>query len=205
VEVQSLVLAAGQGERFGGNKLATHYRGRPLLAHVLDVVSAACKSGLVHGGHVIVAAEDQTSQDLCTRAGLEPIRNEAPGLGLSHSLQLGLGALEKMNDDPPAAAIIFLGDQPRVRLEIVEQLIAAYRRHPAAVIRPRYQQQPDVPGHPTLLDRSVWHLARGLEGDRGIGALLAGTSTEITMLDVPGDNPDVDTRADLLALDELAP
>lgn len=204
MQVQALVLAAGQGQRFGGNKLLTHYRGRPLLAHVLDVVSAACKSGLVHGGYVIAAAEDEASQALCAKAGLEPIINDAPGLGLSHSLQLGLSALEKLSREQAGAAIIFLGDQPQVRLEIAEQLIAAYRRHPATVMRPRYRQQPDVPGHPTLLDRSVWHLARGLEGDRGIGALAA-ISTETTMIDVPGDNPDVDTRADLHALEESPP
>jgi molybdenum cofactor cytidylyltransferase len=205
VQVQALVLAAGRGQRFGGNKLLTRYQGQPVLIHVLGVVAAACKSGAVHGGHVVVGFEDDAARDLCAQAGLEPILNQAPELGLSHSLQLGLGAVEKLSPDQASAALVFLGDQPLVRLEVVEQLIAAYRQHRAAVLRPRYQRRPDVPGHPVLLDRSAWHLARGLQGDRGIASLLNASSIETMIIDVPGDNPDIDTQDDLLALEELAP
>jgi CTP:molybdopterin cytidylyltransferase MocA len=62
-----------------------------------------------------------------------------------------------------------------------------------------------VPGHPTLLDRSVWPLASELEGDHGFANLLASDSLDTFLLDVPGDNPDVDTRADLHALEEFSP
>lgn len=205
MRVYALVLAAGQGRRFGTNKLLMQYRGRPLLAHVVDVVTAARKGGIVCGGHVIVASEDETARRLCVEAGLESILNHAPELGLSHSLQLGLGGLAALSSAEAGAALVFLGDQPLVRLEIVEQLISAYQKHRAPIVRPRYQQSPHVPGHPTLLDRSVWHLARGLRGDRGIASLLAATSLETVAIDVPGDNPDVDTRADLVALEGLAP
>jgi len=38
------VLAAGQAQRFGGGKLMAPFRGRPLLAHALEVVKAAASS-----------------------------------------------------------------------------------------------------------------------------------------------------------------
>jgi CTP:molybdopterin cytidylyltransferase MocA len=197
-----LVLAAGQGRRFGGGKLLASYRGRPLLSHVLDVVAAALERDVLGGGLVVVGADDEPARALTERIGLEPVINDSPHLGLSHSVQLGLSALEERRDSVDAA-VIFLGDQPMVRLAVVEALITAWHSGSGSIVRPRYQGSPHVPGHPTLLDRSTWPLARHLQGDRGFSTLLA--SADTFLLDVPGDNPDVDTRADLHALEESPP
>ena len=202
MRAHALVLAAGRSRRFGGDKLLAPYRGRPLLSHVLDVVAEGCKREVFDSGHVVVAVDDAAAQMLCQKAGLPAVLNDAPGLGLSHSLRLGLEALEKLTRNESGAVLVFLGDQPLVRLEVVEAVIAGYRSSSAAVVRPRYQTQPSVPGHPALLDRSTWHLASNLQGDRGLADLLASASIETVMVDVSGDNPDVDTLADLHALEE---
>jgi CTP:molybdopterin cytidylyltransferase MocA len=204
VRAQALVLAAGQGRRFGGDKLLALYRGRPLLEHVLDLVAEGCRRRVFDGGHVVVGVDDDVARSLCQKAGLQAVLNDAPELGLSHSLRLGLDALDKVTSKEGGAVLVFLGDQPLVRLEVAEKVITAYRVSNAAVVRPRYQRHPDIPGHPTLLDRSTWHLARGLRGDRGLAALLASASLETVTVDVPGDNPDVDTQADLHALEETS-
>jgi CTP:molybdopterin cytidylyltransferase MocA len=146
--------------------------------------------------------DDDPAQMLCQKAGLTPVLNDAPSLGLSHSLRLGLEALEKLTPNERGAVLVFLGDQPLVRLEVAEQVLARYRASSAAVVRPRYQTNPDIPGHPTLLDRSTWHLARNLQGDRGLADLLVSASIETVTIDAPGDNPDVDTQDDLHALEE---
>lgn len=205
MRAHAIILAAGQGRRFGGGKLLAPYRGRPLLSYVLDVVAAGCEHGVLGGGSVVVAAEDDRARRLTENAALQPILNDSPHLGLSHSVQLGLTALEGRADEEAGAAVIFLGDQPLVRLGVVEAVIAAWQDGRGAIVRPRYQGTPHVPGHPTLLARSTWPLARELEGDRGFSGLLASTSLDIFLLDVPGDNPDVDTRADLHALEEFSP
>jgi CTP:molybdopterin cytidylyltransferase MocA len=58
-----------------------------------------------------------------------------------------------------------------------------------------------VPGHPVLLDRRVWPLVRTLEGDAGLAPLLRGGRVKLQLVDVPGRNPDIDTRAELAARD----
>jgi molybdenum cofactor cytidylyltransferase len=201
----ALVLAAGQGRRFGGGKLLASYRGRPLLSHVLDIVVSGCQQGVLGGGHVVLAAEDERARRLTENTGLEPIINDSPHLGLSHSVRLGLSALESDPKDQVDAGLILLGDQPMVRLAVVEALITAWRSGRGPIVRPRYQRSPHVPGHPTLLDRSIWPLAHQLEGDRGFASLLASASVDTFLLDVSGDNPDVDTPADLHALEESPP
>jgi CTP:molybdopterin cytidylyltransferase MocA len=170
---------------------------------VLDVVVAARKRGLLGGGHVVVAAGDARGLALAGAGGLGTIVNPAPDLGLSHSLQLGLAALEVHTVAEAGAVLVFLGDQPLVRLEVVEALVTAWRQGTGAVVRPRYEASPGTPGHPVLLARSIWGRAHHLEGDQGFGALFDSGTLEAVALDVKGDNPDVDTRADLKALDGL--
>jgi CTP:molybdopterin cytidylyltransferase MocA len=53
-----------------------------------------------------------------------------------------------------------------------------------------------------LLDRGLWHLARELTGDHGLGTLLALRPAAMTTVDVPGANPDVDTPGDLTQLED---
>ena len=204
--VAPLVLAAGKGLRFGGGKLLASYRGRPLLSHVLAVVRAAGERRILKGGCAVVSAEDEDSRALVEQAGLEAVLNDAPDQGLSRSLQLGLTTLErrKTGEAYVGAAVVFLADQPLVRLDVVEGLVAAWRAGDAGIFRPRYAACPETPGHPVLLNRSVWQLAHRLDGDHGFAGLADQASVRVVTLDVPGDNPDIDSPADLLALEEPA-
>jgi len=201
LRTHALVLAAGQGRRFGGGKLHALFQGRPLLSYVLDVVGGAQRRGLVDGGHVVIAANDATGLTLAAAGGLNTLINEAPDLGLSHSLRLGVEALESQTTEETGAVLVFLGDQPLVRLDVVEALVAAWRQGLGPILRPRYEARPDAPGHPVLLARSVWPRARQLEGDRGFSIFNAANPRETVTLDVKGDNPDVDTPDDLKALE----
>ena len=200
--LHALILAAGQGRRFGGGKLHALYQGRPLLSYVLDVVRTARERGLIAGGHVVVGADDERALALSRREGLDTIINDAPELGLSHSVRLGLAALEALTTTEAEAALILLGDQPLVRLEVIAALVSRWREGKAEIIRPRYATQPKSPSHPALISRSVWPAAQELEGDHGFGSLLDSSPFETVTIEVPGDNPDVDTRADLLGLEE---
>jgi len=205
LRAHALILAAGPGRRFGGGKLHATYRGHPLLSYVLDVVEVAWKRGLLDGGHVVVAADDERAMTLARARGLGTVINDAPELGLSHSVRLGVAALEARTIEEVGAALVFLGDQPLVSIDVVEALVAAWKQGSGPIVRPRYERRPDAPGHPVLLARSIWARARRLEGDRGFGALLGSNPAEIVTIDVKGDNPDVDTRADLNALEASSP
>jgi molybdenum cofactor cytidylyltransferase len=173
------------------------------LYYVLDIVETAGKRGLLDGGHVVVGADDDRALALSHRAGLGVVINDAPEHGLSHSLRLGLAALEESDADRMEGVLLFLGDQPLVRLDVIEALVERWRSGSGDIVRPRYQARPEVPGHPVLLARSVWQMAHRLRDDQGFSALDSSQFDTVT-LDVPGDNPDIDTRADLLGLEEAS-
>jgi CTP:molybdopterin cytidylyltransferase MocA len=54
--------------------------------------------------------------------------------------------------------------------------------------------------NPVLVRRSAWALAAGLEGDRGLGPLLAERPDLVAVVAFDGHLPDVDTPADLASL-----
>lgn len=145
---------------------------------------------------MVVAAGDENTAHVARETRLTVVINHEPYAGLSHSLRVGLNALSAT---PSTAAMIFLADQPTIRLEVVQRIVDAWQGDMHSVIRPRYGDRPAVPGHPVLLSRALWQTVSQLEGDHGFAALL-NPDTE-TMIDIPGDNPDIDTLEDLQLLE----
>ncbi len=190
-----VVLAAGLSSRFGSDKLLAKLRGKPVILHALGVVTQGLQSKTLAGGVVVIGPENEAMARHVAQAGLWAIVNDEPEAGLSHSLRLGLEAL--IADSDADAALVFAGDQPEVRSDVVAQLVRAWRGGAGPFVRPRYLASPTAPGHPVLIDREVWSLAGKLTGDAGFGPLLKQYPELVTVLDVPGTNPDIDTRDDL--------
>lgn len=198
------MLAAGRGSRFdaSANKLLVPWQGKPLLSHVLDRVVEARDRGLIRAGVVIIRPDEPETPRLASAAGLLPVVAHDAAAGLSASLRTGLAALERHAEaDSFATALVLLGDQPAVSAAAIEAVIAAGRGSRDALARARYRGAPDAPGHPVLIGRHWWPLARELSGDRGLDRLLSARGAAWTEVWVEGDNPDVDTTHDLRRLD----
>ena len=188
--VAAIVLAAGAGSRFGGHKLLATVEGRPILQHVLNRLASA---GL--GDVVVVLGDDADAIEAAvTWRSERRVRNPDPGRGLASSLQEGIAAL----DGDVAAALIVLGDQPRLSAEVISALLAEPPPTDRPIVVPAYAT--DGGRNPVLLGRSAFDLVASATGDRGLGPLLAAHPDLVREVAVPGDNPDVDTRADLVAV-----
>jgi CTP:molybdopterin cytidylyltransferase MocA len=195
MKVAALLLAAGRGSRFGGDKLRAPLRGTPIVERVAATIDGAIHAGALSGCVAVVASGDAALRQLVAGRGFAVVENDDDAAGISGSIRRGLSALAK--DPSIGAALILLGDQPLVRLEVMIALVDCWR-HLGRSARPRYADTPDQPGHPVLLDRSLWRLAETLRGDHGLGSALASQNIEI--VEVDGRNPDVDTPSDLSAL-----
>lgn len=203
MNLYALFLAAGEGRRFGGGKLLRPHRGRPLVAYALDTLVEARTRGLIVGGIAVIPDRNTALRQLARDRGLRVANNRDPGLGLSHSLQLGLESMELFALDPaPDAALILLGDQPRVPIAAIEKVVEAWRGGAGPVIRPVYAGAEGEPGHPVIITREGWNLVEMLSGDTGLGPLLTARPELVTTVAVEGMNPDIDTPEDLARLDE---
>jgi molybdenum cofactor cytidylyltransferase len=164
---------------------------------VLGAAREALATGLVQDAIAVIAPGDAALECLTRQAGVRMVVNPLPERGLSSSLRIGLRALES---DVGAAALL-LADQPLVRVAVLDQLIMAWRAGRGTLMRPRYADAPDEPGHPVLADRSLWALADRLTGEQGFATLLPTGSPGVAFIDMSGRNPDIDTPDDLTSLE----
>jgi CTP:molybdopterin cytidylyltransferase MocA/SAM-dependent methyltransferase len=192
--VRAVVLAAGAGSRFGGRKLDARFDGKPVLQHVLDALADAG----IEDPLVVVGPE--------APAGIEwraarRVVNPEPERGLASSLRLGWEAAAAGSATADAILVV-LGDQALLRPDVVQQLIEQPLDPGRPVVAPRYSGSD---GHnPVRIEASAVRLVEAAHGDRGLGPVLGQHPELIRWLDVAGDNPDVDTAADLAHVAELA-
>ncbi len=125
--------------------------------------------------------------------------NPHPARGLASSVRIGLGAV-----GPDAgAALIVLGDQPTVDPDVIRALLDVGPTATHPIVVPHYDG--DAGRNPVLLGRAAFALAAELDGDRGLGPVIATHPDLVVEVDVGvAANPDVDTREDLVALLDAA-
>jgi molybdenum cofactor cytidylyltransferase len=189
--VAAVVLAAGASSRFGRPKTLAHLWGRPLLLYVLDAVAVV---GIEEVVVVLGRDAEEIERSLPWRSERR-VRNPAPEAGLSSSLRVGLENVSPASD----AALILLGDQPLVRVDVIERLLAEPASPDRPIVIPRYH---DGGGpNPLLVGRTAWQLAREAQSDRGLGPILRKYPDLVTVLDFDGSNPDIDTPDELAAIE----
>jgi molybdenum cofactor cytidylyltransferase len=190
--VAAVVLAAGAGTRFGGGKLLARIDGRPVLQHVIDRLGEAGVTEVV----VVLGADGRAIEATIDWRGARRVNNPDPSRGLASSLQVGIASL----DAGVERALVVLGDQPKVPIEAVRALVATPVDAARPIVVPRYAA--DGGRNPVLLERAGLPLVDGATGDRGLGPIMAARPELVREVPVAAaaDNPDVDTRDDLVAL-----
>jgi CTP:molybdopterin cytidylyltransferase MocA len=187
--VAGLLLAAGEGRRFGRPKALVEFGGERLVDRGLRVLrSAGCSPVLVVTGAASIEV-----------IGGVVVPNAAWRSGMGSSLRAGLAAL------PPScpAVVVALVDQPRVSAEAVRRLIGAYD----AGARIAVATYGGRPRNPVLIATEHFEgVAAMAVGDTGARAFLRAHPDLVT--EVPCDDvaapDDIDTPADLAALTDPA-
>jgi molybdenum cofactor cytidylyltransferase len=185
--VAGLVLAAGAGTRFGGRKQLADLDGRPLLEHAL----AAMASAPVEPVAVVLGADAAEIAAAVDMHGAEPIVCHEWDEGQSASLRMGIEALEHAGAD---AVVVTLGDQPRIAARAIAAVVEARAPGEAQAVRATYD---GTPGHPVLIERSLFDSVRNLRGDTGARDVLGAARVVDVPCDGLGDPADVDTPGDL--------
>ncbi len=187
--VGAVVLAAGMSRRMGQPKVLLPWAdGRTIIDHILEQLV------LARVDHIVVVTGHRHADVAARAAALDvPVAfnpHYTDGEMLS-SLKAGLNAL------PPhtAAALVVLGDQPRIQPRVVSQVLMAYAEGRGGIIAPSYQMKR---GHPILIDRRFWPELLALPPDGSLRALLNTHADEIGYVTVDTDSVlrDVDTPDD---------
>lgn len=187
LRIGGVVMAAGNGRRFGRNKLEAVFGGKTLLRRALEAVPADKLAA------VAVVTQYDGAASLAAEFGFRVLRNNRPEDGLSRTVRLGTEALADCD------AILFqVADQPLLRRETVAALIDFYTRQPdciAALSDGRRR------GNPCIFPRRFFPDLTALTGDEGGSAIIRQHPASLHLLPAnPIELQDVDTAEALAGL-----
>ncbi len=143
--IGAIVLAAGLSKRMGHNKLLLPFGSSTVIEMIVtEIMAAARLSDIV----VITGHDRERIESTLARYPVRCAFNaDYAQAEMIVSIQVGLRALGNAVE----AALIMLGDQPRVQRDIIQRVIDAHE--PTTLTVPSYQMKR---GHPILLARSLW-------------------------------------------------
>ncbi|HEX5248974.1 MAG TPA: nucleotidyltransferase family protein [Gaiellales bacterium] len=172
--IAAVVLAAGEGRRYGGLKQLHEIDGRPMLERVLRILEA---TGPEHR-MVVLGSRAGTILERVDLHGAYPVVCDRWDAGQAASLHAGLAAL------PGAAdwALVVLGDGPGLDPRAVERVLAAAQPGNDAIRAADYGRGRS---HPVLIPRSRFAEIPS-SGERPVRGLEA-EAVDCRDLDAPGD------------------
>src|SRR5881628_1812057 len=173
----------------GRPKLLLDLRGRPVIRRTVEALV-----GRVEDIVVVTGTEDAALREALAGVAVRLVNNPRPQDGQGSSIAVGVGALKPWT----RAALIVLGDQPRIPDAVVRALIEAFQRSGKAIVAPVYQGEQ---GTPVVFSSEIFGELRALTGDAGARAVVRAhpERVEAVAFDLAMP-PDVDTPEDYAKL-----
>lgn len=190
--VAAIVLAAGLSSRMAGrNKLLAMLNGQPLVRHAVAAAAASMADPVI----VVTGHEADAVEGALRGMQVRFARNPAPYAGLGSSLRCGLAAIPGDAD----AAVVLLGDMPRVRAHNIDKLIAAFDPGGgrAICVPVRHGKR----GNPVLWGARFFSEMMAIEGDTGAKHLMGVYPDLVCEVEMEDDatQTDIDTPEALAA------
>jgi molybdenum cofactor cytidylyltransferase len=174
------VLGAGQGRRFGSDKLIADLEGMPLGLHIGQTLAP-----MGFGWRFLVCSKGAALSPHYATLGFTICDNDAPEIGQAHSLHLAVRAAMETS---ATALLITLADMPFVTAPHIKALM---EKGDLATSFDGAQAMP-----PAFFPRAVWPQLLMVTGDQGARSLLQ----QARLIEAPAlQLRDIDTPADLAA------
>lgn len=178
-----IILAAGNSVRFGSKKLLHRIGDRKMYEYTLG---AAHRTGL----ETAVVTQYQEIAEASEKLGFKTVINNAPELGISHSVKLGAELFR--NKD---ALIFAVCDQPYLKPETILNLLNEFERSPLTIAR---LTDGTRPGNPVIFDKRYIKELLALRGDTGGRAVIKAHPDEVLLVKADArELTDIDTRGEL--------
>lgn len=184
--IAGIIMAAGEGKRFGGDKVFAEFDGQPLYLRMLRTAQeAACFSSLT----LVARAQDVQRMDT---SGVRVCMNETRMR--SCTVRLGVQAAGM------ADAVVFLPcDQPLLGAAHLRALVNAFCERPQGIYALGTQGKAQSP---VLFSRAYFGALAALEGTAGGKQVLQAHRDQVRVVEAPIEAlADADTQAALAVLE----
>lgn len=158
MRIGGVLLASGQGRRFGSNKLLAEVEGIPLCRRAMDTLAGAGLHRLaVCSPYPEILAAGENS-------GFLPLRNDQAAEGISASVRLGLSAMDDLD-----GVLFAVCDQPYLTTKSIIKLVNSFLESKSAICALSWKGQR---GNPVIFPKDLFGELAALTGDVGGGAVI---------------------------------
>ena len=194
MHISGILLAAGRGSRFGGDKLRAQLRdGTPI-----GVQAARRLQSVLPRTLAVVRPDDVELAGILSDAGVKVTTCADAHLGMGASL-----AHAVRESGGADGWIVALADMPFIRPQTIEAIASALRAG-ALIAAPSHDGKR---GHPVGFAAALRDRLVALTGDAGAREIVREAAGRVVLVDVddPGVLADIDTPAELDRLDDIPP
>jgi molybdenum cofactor cytidylyltransferase len=174
MKISAIILAAGRSTRMGQPKVLMPVLDKPMFLHSVELALQSNLSPI----YIVVGKYIEEINLVLEGMPVNTIFNRYYEDGMSTSLKKGIEAVSPLSD----ATIVFLADQPLTPKVVVEKMIKEYLKHRSngvKIVRPKYN---DKPGHPILIDSSLYKEFESIIGDVGGKSIIQRHKTEMKVI-----------------------
>lgn len=185
MKIGCVLMAAGFGHRFGGNKLTAELGcGETLIDRALSTIPADKLD------RVVVVTQYSQVAAPAEKYGFTSLHNSHPERGQSESIRIGLAALEDCD-----AVLFLVADQPKLQKETVSRLLDFAAAHPDRIVGLGHNGRR---GNPCLFPARFFPELMALTGDCGGRSVILAHEDDLLLLEVPSSQLlDIDTPEQL--------
>jgi molybdenum cofactor cytidylyltransferase len=164
------------------------FGGKTLLQYSLGTASASGAEPIV----VVLGANAETLRSEIEEDKAHVVVNTEWQEGMASSIRCGIKAVLENSPDNEGI-ILMVCDQPFVTPDLLDELIAAYRRTGKQIVACGYD---DTFGPPVFFHRALFDQLIGLTGDIGARSIVRQHTEMLEVIPFPEGTFDVDTEAD---------
>ena len=187
MKINLILLAAGNSNRFKGNKLITSVNDKPMY---MNVVEKTLKLKF-RFNKIILITQYEDIKEALVQQHIQVVMNKNIELGISHSIKLGI------QTDMEADAYMFMVcDQPFISLESMEKLIDRFMKSNKGMACVQYEGKL---GNPTIFSRKYTQELLSLNGDVGGKSIMKKHLYDLEKVQISHkvELMDIDTREEL--------
>ncbi|HXE66981.1 MAG TPA: nucleotidyltransferase family protein [Rhodanobacteraceae bacterium] len=185
-ETVVVLLAAGEGRRFGALKQLAIIDGEPMVRRVARTLSQLHRPLLV-----VTGADKDAVAHALSGVSVTCVPNPDWREGLGASLGAGIRAVRQRFHDA-SAALVCLADHPLLDVHALQTMLARHAQEPARIFAADHA---GMPGPPVLFPADCFSELSAWRGREGAQAWLRRQGARVELL--PLDVTDVDRPADL--------
>lgn len=161
-KIGCVIMASGQGKRFGSNKLLAEFQGKTLIERVLNLTEG------LFDRRVVVTRTAEVAQ-LCEEKAVPVIFHDLPDR--SDTVRLGVEQMSEMD-----GCVFCPCDQPLLQRSSLEKMLKAFEKGEKSIIRLGCGEQV---GAPVLFDKRYFEQLKQLPQHNGGSYVMKQFPTEI--------------------------